>query len=71
MLLMYCQASQSIANGEAHKLGPSLNGIVGSDAAGQQGFAYSTALSQFDLHWDRETLSRWLRNPGEVVPGKQ
>jgi len=69
LLFMRCQACHSVAEGEAHKLGPNLNGIVGSDAAGQEGFEYSTALQQSGLHWDPETLSQWLRNPGEVVPG--
>ncbi|MGI9260739.1 MAG: FAD-dependent oxidoreductase, partial [Woeseiaceae bacterium] len=69
LLFMRCQACHSVAEGEAHKLGPNLHDIVGSDAAGQEEFEYSAALQESGLHWDRETLSRWLRNPGDVVPG--
>ena len=58
LLFMRCQACHSVAEGEAHKLGPNLTGIVGSDAAGQEGFEYSVALLESDLHWDRETLLR-------------
>ena len=69
LLFMRCQACHTSGRGQAHKLGPNLFGIVGSEAAAQEGFTYSEAMRQAELRWDRNTLSAWIRNAGEVVPG--
>lgn len=69
LLFMRCQACHSTAQGDAHKLGPNLFGIVDSQAAGHEDFEYSEALLQSGLQWDRQVLAAWIRDPGQVVPG--
>ena len=50
--------------------GPSLAGIAGRAAATTDGgFAYSDALRRSGLRWDAGALDRFLKAPGEVVPG--
>ncbi len=69
LLFMRCQACHSSGQGEAHKVGPNLFGVVDSQAAAHDDYAYSEALQQAGLEWNRQTLSAWIRNPGDVVPG--
>ncbi|WP_084197472.1 PQQ-dependent sugar dehydrogenase [Solimonas soli] len=49
--------------------GPDLAGIVDRAGAAQADFAYSQALRDARLHWDRDTLDRFLAAPTRVVPG--
>ncbi len=50
-------------------IGPHHRGVVGRRAGTVAGYAYSAALSSSGLVWDRDTLDRWLANPGRLVPG--
>lgn len=64
-----CIACHSVRPGR-HLTGPSLAGVVGRQAGGVEGFGrYSEALLSSGLEWDRETLDRWLADPGALVPG--
>lgn len=69
LLFMRCQACHSQGNGEAHKLGPNLYGILGNASASHEDFEYSAALKEAGLDWDRETLAAWIRSPADVIPG--
>jgi cytochrome c2 len=69
LLFMRCQACHSAGQGEPHKMGPNLFGIVDSQAAAHDDYAYSAAMQQADLHWDRQTLAAWIRHPGQLIPG--
>lgn len=51
------------------KKGPSLFGVIGRPAAQVEGFAYSEALKQSKLTWNRETLQKYLAAPKALVPG--
>lgn len=50
-------------------LGPRHRGVVGRAAGTVPGYAYSLALKNSHIVWDRETLDRWLTNPQALVPG--
>ena len=54
--------------GEHAAQGPGLGGIVGRKAATTR-FAYSRALREVNLTWDRPTLDRFLTAPDRLVPG--
>jgi glucose/arabinose dehydrogenase/cytochrome c2 len=48
--------------------GPGLGGVLGRKAASAR-FAYSRALRDSGLTWDRAALDRFLTAPADVVPG--
>jgi len=52
-----------------NKIGPSLNAVVGRHSASLSSFQYSDAMKKADKTWDDETLSNYLANPRELVPG--
>jgi cytochrome c2 len=69
-----CTACHSIGENAANRMGPQLNGIVGKQAATQEGFNYSQALiakGQEGLTWTPETLAPFIRGPRDYVPGNK
>lgn len=50
-------------------VGPRHRGVVGRVAGSVPGYAYSPALRNSHIVWDRDTLDRWLTNPQALVPG--
>ncbi len=70
-LFVACMACHSLGEGEPHKLGPNLHGFFGQKIASRQGFAYSDALKNSDIVWDKVTLKEWLQAPEKVVPGNR
>lgn len=61
-----CAVCHSAGGGAAQ--GPGLAGVVGRKAASAH-FAYSRALRDSGLTWDRPTLERFLTAPAALVPG--
>lgn len=64
-----CMACHQIGPSARNGIGPVLNGVVGRRAGVYPGYSYSLASKSSGLIWDEETLTRYLRAPGEVVPG--
>jgi glucose/arabinose dehydrogenase/cytochrome c2 len=62
-----CHSAEPNDNGGAQ--GPSLQGIFGRAAAGNDAFSYTEALRSANLTWDAATLDRFLASPTTVVPG--
>lgn len=62
-----CHQIKAGANGQ----GPSLSGLAGRPAGRVADFAYSQAFRNADFVWDRETMTAYLLNPGEKVPGNK
>lgn len=56
---------------EKHKVGPSLYKVVDQTAGAAEGYKYSPALKSSGLTWDLETLTAFLKNPKEVIPGNK
>jgi cytochrome c len=50
-------------------IGPRHRGVVGRVAGSVPGYAYSPALRNSHIVWDRANLDRWLTNPQALVPG--
>lgn len=63
-----CKACHSLEEGK-NKVGPSLHGVIGRQAAAVDGFKYSKAMQDSGLTWDEDTLEKYLANPRGVVPG--
>jgi glucose/arabinose dehydrogenase/cytochrome c2 len=62
-----CHSAAVNDNGGAQ--GPSLQGVLGRQAASSAQFSYTKALQDSQLRWDAATLDRFLTNPTAVVPG--
>jgi glucose/arabinose dehydrogenase/cytochrome c2 len=56
------------STGERGGQGPGLGGVVGRQAAASS-FAYTRALRDSGLTWDRATLDRFLAAPAQLVHG--
>lgn len=63
-----CMSCHVIAEGQ-NRVGPSLYGVVGSEAGGVENFRYSDANSQSHLIWTEPALYVYLENPREFMPG--
>lgn len=50
-------------------VGPRHRGVVGRTAGSVPGYAYSPALKNSHIVWDRDNLDRWLTSPQGLVPG--
>jgi len=65
-----CVSCHTMGKGEPHKVGPNLNGIVGSAHAHAGDYAYSDAMkAKHGESWDAQKLSEFLANPKKAIPG--
>lgn len=64
-----CKACHSVDRGAPALVGPNLFGVVGSEAGGKPGYAYSPAMKAAGLRWTRARLDAFLANPQGTVPG--
>ncbi len=64
-----CKTCHRIGEGAKNFVGPELNGVVGRKAGSVPGYNYSDANKNSGLTWDEATLTKYLHNPREVVPG--
>ena len=67
-----CRACHTIGEGEPHRVGPNLFGIVGKTSGTVEGFEnYSDALKAAAIVWDDDTLAQWLAAPADFVAGNK
>jgi cytochrome c2 len=66
-----CRQCHSAEDGDGGgEIGPSLVGVFGRTAGvGDSRFAYTKALTDSKLVWNREALDRFLTDPATTVPG--
>ncbi len=64
-----CRVCHTLASGAANRTGPNLHGVIGRNAAAQEGFQYSAAMKRSGLMWDPGRLDAFLADPRGVVPG--
>ncbi|RZW09940.1 MAG: cytochrome c family protein [Rhodobacteraceae bacterium] len=66
-----CKSCHAVGEDAKNKVGPVLNGIVGSPAGTNPDFKYSDALLEKaaeGLIWDEESLTAYLTKPGDFIP---
>ncbi len=61
-----CKACHSLTR---NRTGPKHCGLFGRQAGGLEGFAYSSAMRNSGIVWDRASLDRFLAAPIEALPG--
>ena len=64
-----CQTCHSTGQGEAHRIGPNLFGIVGDKAGTRPGYNYSDAMKESGIVWTRDRLDAFIAAPRAIVPG--
>ncbi len=64
-----CKACHQVGDGAKNRTGPHLNGIMGRDIGGLDGFKYSKTMSNMGGVWDEATLSAFLADPRGTVKG--
>lgn len=65
-----CKACHSTVAGK-NGVGPSLFGVYGRKAGMVEGYKYSEAHLRSGLTWDDATLTKYLSNPKQVIPGNK
>jgi cytochrome c len=68
-LFMACAGCHSLAPGAAHGVGPNLHALEGRTAGSREDFAYSPALSNSAMSWNRDSLRAWINTAETMVPG--
>ncbi|MDU9005794.1 c-type cytochrome [Sedimentitalea todarodis] len=67
-----CKACHAVGEDAKNKVGPVLNGIVGSPAGANPDFKYSDAMTEMaaeGLVWDEESLTAFLTKPKDFMKG--
>ncbi|WP_349976327.1 c-type cytochrome [Pseudomonas sp. WHRI 8519] len=64
-----CAVCHTIEKGRANTTGPNLYGVVGSKTGFAENYAYTAANKNKGIIWNTETLSEYLINPGQYIPG--
>lgn len=69
-----CKACHQVGADAKNRVGPVLTGVVGHGIATVEGFNYSDAMiekREEGFVWTEETLSAYLENPREYIPGNK
>ena len=67
-----CKACHEVGEGAQNGIGPHLNGVFGREAAGLDGFRYSSSLERAGrngLEWHADTLDAYIENPRRFASG--
>ena len=63
-----CVACHSTEAG-VHTTGPSLHGLMGREVGSVADFPFSEAMESASFVWTEETLSAFIENPMQYLPG--
>ena len=64
-----CRSCHALEVDGPHKVGPSLNGLMGSPAATKEGFVYSKAMMDSGVIWDEKSLDAFIQKPTAYIKG--
>ena len=70
-MLKKCEICHSLTAGGPAKAGPNLHAIYGRKAGTAPGFASSNAMKNSGIVWDDGTLTAFLRDPKNALPGNR
>jgi cytochrome c len=63
-----CKICHSLEPGK-NGVGPGLHAIFGRKAGTADNYAFSDAMKNSGIVWDDDTMTKYVRDPKEVVPG--
>jgi cytochrome c len=64
-----CAGCHAIGRAAQHTFGPQLNGVLGRTAGTAPGYKYSDELKASGIVWSEATVSHFVADPSELVPG--
>lgn len=64
-----CSSCHAVGPSASNGFGPQLNGLFGRRAGSVPGYAFSPAMKRANIVWSDKTLSAFLDDPGDLVPG--
>lgn len=65
-----CGACHTLSPDDGNRAGPTLHGVMGRKVGTAQGYAYSPALLDKPIIWNRETIARLFEiGPNTMLPG--
>ncbi len=64
-----CLGCHSFNEGEPHKTGPNLYGVIGNDVARLSDYAYSSVITEHEGAWTVSQLNLFLQNPKSYIKG--
>jgi cytochrome c len=68
-LFVRCAVCHTAQAGASNRMGPNLFGVFGRKSGTLAGYSFSAPMIKAGIIWNDDTLTRYLRNPREVVPG--
>lgn len=66
-----CSACHTLAEDSSNVLGPNLWQMMGRQAGGLEGYAYSPAMAEADVTWTPATLLAFISDPEGFIPGNR
>ncbi|MFC2252611.1 cytochrome c family protein [Labrys portucalensis] len=66
-----CKVCHQVGETAKNAVGPELNGIIGRKSGSVETYTYSPAMKSAGLTWAEDTLSEYLKNPKQKVPGNK
>lgn len=69
-----CKACHQVGADAQNRVGPALTDVIGHEIASVEDFTYSDAMLEKKAEgfvWTEESLSAYLENPREYIPGNK